>query len=146
MDHSDPRCHSPLLVHHPRFAADDLRGLRGAVGAWFDDHDWPVVARLNLVRAVSEISTRILGCAYLPQGRGPISVQAEIWSNTVLRYAVIEIRDAGLLRTPPTPDKEMRVARDCVDDVAIWSHPSGTTTTLTSRPVPLTGTFDGVQG
>jgi anti-sigma regulatory factor (Ser/Thr protein kinase) len=129
-----------------RFTADpvELTFFRAGLDRWLVGLEWPDLDRQDAVLAVNEACDDSVRHAYLGDARGEVEVVARLTVGSDDRRIVAVVRDHGLspLRWG-ADDLGLTVVRACMDRVKISRTASGTTMTMTSRPVPLLDTVSG---
>jgi anti-sigma regulatory factor (Ser/Thr protein kinase) len=123
-----------------RFTADpvELAFFRAGLDRWLVGLGWPDLDRQDAVLAVNEACDNSVRYAYMSEGRGEVEVVARLMVGAEDRRIVVVVRDHG--SSPSRWDVGelgLRVVHACMDRVKIGRTASGTTMTMTSRPVPL---------
>jgi anti-sigma regulatory factor (Ser/Thr protein kinase) len=122
--------------------------VRARVRTWLWAHRWPAAAAQDLVLAVSEAVSNSIEHGYrIPvdhvQGHPQtIRVRAGFTVDAAGFGRVrFEVRDDGVWQrpadVPSSRGRGVMIMRACADEITIEGSDSGTTVTLTSRPVPI---------
>jgi PAS domain S-box-containing protein len=130
--HLLPEPVAPLMLD-VRADADELAGLREAIGDWVDPLGVRTTDALGVTLAACEAATNVVEHAYVDQLPGRIGLAAELDGNGAIR---ITVDDDGTWRAPTRGPggRGIGLMRAVCDEVVIDSGPHGTSVAMTLCP------------
>jgi anti-sigma regulatory factor (Ser/Thr protein kinase) len=123
-----------------RFRADpvELAFFRGGLNRWLLGLDWPDTDRQDAVLAINEACDNRVQHAFFHDGGGEVEVVARLVVGPRDRRIVAVVRDDDpSSNVADVGDAWLTLVNACMDRVQIRRSESGTSVTMTSRPVPL---------
>jgi anti-sigma regulatory factor (Ser/Thr protein kinase) len=132
-----------------RFAADpvQLMFFRGGLTRWLDRLRWPEPERIDAVLAISEACGNSVEHAYPSEDVGEVEVVGRVVVGAASRRIVVVVQDTGQWRgTSEGHGFGLTTVHACMEQVRIRHGGSGTTVTMTSRPVPLLDAPSAAEG